>query len=200
VSDPSSEHDELQALWQAQAQESDPMTLENIQAISRRLDRQTQLRTAILFVMVGVAFFITGQGWQGTHDPLTRATFVLYAAGILGCVSVAYRITNLRRDPTEPGGAFLRRRLEHRLGMGGGRGAAMVLAPVAPAVVAMCAVMIRNAGRAQHLRPVTGAQLALNLLPLVLLAAAWAVMLLIIRPRAIRRLRRDLDELNAAMK
>jgi hypothetical protein len=200
MSDPSSEHDELQALWQAQPQESDPMTLENIQAIDRRLDRRAQQRAIVLFLMVGLAFFITGQGWQGAHDLLTRAMYVLYAAGMMGCAYVAYRITNLRRDPSEPGGTFLRRRLEHSLRMGGGKGAGLILLPFAPAVVAMCAVLIRKASIAPPSGHLSGAQMVWNWVPLVVLAAAWIVVLLIIRPRAIRRLRRDLDELNAAMK
>lgn len=198
MNDPSSE--QLQALWQAQPQESDPMTLENIQAIDRRLDRQTQQRTIILFLTVGLAFLVTGLGWQGAHDLLSRTTYVLYAVGILGCAYVAYRITNLKRDPTEPGGTFLRRRLEHSLRMGGGKGAGLILAPIAPAFVAMCAVLVRRAATAHPGPHVSGLQWIWNWVPLALVAIAWIVMLLIIRPRVIRRIRRDLDELAAAMK
>ena len=40
----------------------------------------------------------------------------------------------------------------------------------------------------------------LRLLPVGVLVVAWVGLLLIDRPRRLRRLRRDLDELNAAMK
>jgi hypothetical protein len=84
--------------------------------------------------------------------------------------------------------------------MGDGRHVGMILLPLVPAVVAMFAVLIRNAEATAHMQRLTLPQLALNALPLLLLAAAWFVTLKIIRPRVIRRLRRDLDELNAAMK
>ena len=201
MSNPSSENEDLRALWQAQSQETDPMTLEHIQAISRRLDLQTQRGTIVILLLVAGAFFITGVGWQKAHDLLTQTMYLLYAGGIVGCACVAFRLKNLTRDPTEPGGTFLRRRLEHNLRMSGGRGALLVLAPMTPGFVALSAVSIRNMQRyAPHLRHLTGAQLAMNMLPLLLLAAAWCMTLMIIRPRAMRRLRRDLDELDAAMK
>ena len=200
MSNPSSDHKDLQALWQAQPQESDPMTLEHIQAISRRLDRQTQWALIMTLLAVAVGFFVIGLGWQSTGDLLTRVTYVLCAAGLVGCAAVTYRVIHLRRDPTEPGGMFLRRRLESNLSMSRGQGMWLILLPMAPGFATLCALTARNAARNPHPHHFTGPQLALNLLPLVLLAAAWCVTLLIIQPRAIRRLRRDLDELNAAMK
>ena len=199
MSDPSSDQDHLRALWQAQPQETDPMTLEHIQAISRRLDRNEQRRTFVMFVVVALACFVAGVSWQKTPDPMVRMSFALYALGIMGCFISFFWMMRLPRDPAEPGGFFLRRRLERNLRQSGGRGL-LILLPLAPWLISVVAVGFlkhRNAPAPVHL---TAAQMALNFLPLVMLAAVWLVTLLIIRPRVLRRLRKDIADLDAAMK
>ena len=190
---------DLKALWQDQTPETDPMTLDHIRAISRRLDRQTQLALVVGVLSVAFGFFVFGQQWQRTEDLLTRVTFALYGFGIAGCAWLTYRIMYLRRDPAEPGGVFLRRRLERYLQMARGRHL-VILLPLAPAMVSVTVLAGRNMARLPHPHPVGGVALALRMAPLVVLAAAWLVTLMVVQPRRVDRLKRDLDELNALMK
>ena len=83
---------------------------------------------------------------------------------------------------------------------GGGRSFVMLL-PLAPWLISAVVVGVLKHRDALPPPPhLTGAQLALNFLPIVLLAAAWLAVLLVIRPRRLRRLRQDIAELDAAMK
>lgn len=197
MSDPSSEHEDLMALWQGQSQETDPMILENIKAISRRLDGSERRAVIVMAVAMAIAFFVVGQAWQRNPDPLFRTALALYGLGVLGCSALIYRAIPRPRDPTEPGGVFLRRRLEQYLRLAKGRNL-LVLLPLAPWLVTMVVLaVLKHAPHPQHM---TGLRLVLNLLPVAVVAAAWLATLLFDRPRRLRRLRRDLEELNAAMK
>lgn len=195
MSDPSSEHEDLMALWQGQSQETDPMTLETIKAISRRLDGTERRAMIVMALATAVAFFVVGQAWQKVADPMIRMMFALYGLGVLGCMALIYRAIPRQSDPTEPGGVFLRRRLEQYLRLASGWNLTTLL-PLAPWLVSLVVVAA--------LKPLpphfVGPQLWLRLLPVAVLAVAWLGLLLLDRPRRIRRLRRDLDELNAAMK
>lgn len=195
MSGPSSEHEDLMALWQGQPKETDPMILENIKAISRRLDRSERGGMIIMAVATAVAFFVVGQAWQKVPDPMIRVMFALYALGVLGCIAMIYRAIPRQRDPTEPGGVFLRRRLEQYLRLASGWNLTALL-PLAPWLVSLVVVAV--------LRPLPphffGPQLWLRLLPVAVLVVACVGLLLFDRPRRLRRLRRDLEELNAAMK
>ena len=201
MSDPSSEHEDLKALWQGQPKESDPMTLEHIQAISRRLDRNELRTMLVMFVTAVLASFVVGQQWQRTDDALMRAMWVLYGLGLAGCLATYAVMMRIKRDPTEPGGLFLHRRLERSLGLARGKNL-LGLLPMVPWFVAMMALWFTKRWQpppttAPHLTP---AQVALNWLPVVALAAAWLGVMLYYQPRAMRRLRQDLDDLDASMK
>ncbi len=199
MSDPSSDQEDLKVLWQAQPQESDPMTLEHIQAISRRLDRNEQRRGFLVLAVTAAAFFLTGTAWQKFPDPMTRTTLALYALGVAGCFATFFWMMRLARDPSEPGGVFLRRRLERNLRQAGGRGLAILL-PLAPWLISLVVEGFLKHRNTPSLPQLSVARLALNLLPVAVLAAAWLATLLIIRPRQLRRLRKDIEELDAAMK
>jgi hypothetical protein len=199
MSDSSSDHENLKALWQGQPQESDPMSLEHIQAISRRLDRSEHRTGLIMFVTGALVFFVAGQQWQTTVDPLMRAMWALYGLGIAGCFVIHHLMMRLRRDPTEPGGIFLRRRLERSLGLARGKNL-LILLPMIPWFIVMIALWFTGHGQQPHPPQMTPARFALNLIPLVLLAALWLGAMVYYQPRTIRRLNRDLDELNATMK
>jgi uncharacterized membrane protein YedE/YeeE len=175
------------------------MTLEHIQAISRRLDRNEQRLLLLMLTVAALFFFGLGLAWQKAPDLLMRVTFALDGLGLAGCFTVSYRITHLKRDPTEPGGLFLRRRLEHYLRLSGGRSAVAAL-PLVPGMIALIVVAFMHHGQAPPRPHLAGLQVALNFLPIVLLAAVWLATLLYYLPRSVRRLRRDLDELNAAMR
>ena len=175
------------------------MSLEHIQAISRRLDRNEQRSTLVMFITGALVFFVVGQQWQRTDDVLTRAMWALYGLGIAGCFLSFHLMMRIRRDPAEPGGVFLRRRLERFLGLSQGKNY-LGLLPMVPWFVAMIVMWFTRRGPTPHaLRP-TPEKLALNLAPVLLLAAVWLGAMIYLQPRAVRRLRRDLDELNASMK
>jgi hypothetical protein len=199
MSDPSSEHENLKALWQGLPQESDPMSLEHIQAISRRLDRNEQRSGLVMLAVAALGFFMLGLVWQNAPDLMMRVTYALNGLGMAGCFAITYRMGRLKRDPTEPGGVFLRRRLEHFLRLSGGRSFVAAL-PLIPGIVALIVVGFIGHEHAPPRPHLTGLQVALNFLPIVLLAAIWLAVLLYYAPRSVRRLRCDLDELNAAMK
>ena len=199
MSDPSSDHDDIQALWQGQPQEADPMTLEHIQAISRRLDRNEQRRMLIMAATGALVFFIAGQQWQRTEDTLMRTMWALWGLGYAGCMVVFHLMMRLRRDPIEPGGVFLRRRIERSLGLASGRNL-LGLLPMIPWFVAMMAIWFTEPGRMPHTPQPTPEKLALNWIPVLVLAALWLGVMMYFQPRAIRRLRRDLDDLDASMK
>ena len=199
MSDQSSDHEDLKTLWQGQTPETDPMSLEHIQAISRRLDSNEQRTVILMIAVTALALFGVGAAWQKNPDLPIRVMFALYGLGTVGCFVMFYRMMHLTRDPTEPGGVFLRRRLEQNLRMSSGRGLIGLL-PFAPWIISMVVVGFLKRGHMPPPPHLTGAQLALNLMPIALLAAAWLAVLLFFRPRQMRRFRRDLDELNAAMK
>jgi hypothetical protein len=200
MSDSSSEHEDLKALWQGQPKESDPMSLEHIQAISRRLDRSDQRTTLVMFVTSVVVFFIAGQQWQRAEDVPTRMMWVLWGLGFAGCMVVSHLLMRLRRDPTEPGGVFLRRRLERSLGLARGRNF-LVLLPILPWFIWMVVIgVVKHGQMAPQLQHLTPTQVALNWVPVVLLAAIWVGVMVFHQPRVIRRLSHDLDDLNASMK
>ncbi len=199
MSDQSSDHEDLRALWQGQRKEFDPMSLEHIQAISRRLDRNEQRVVIAMIAVAAIALFGVGQAWQKNPDLPIRVMFALYGLGTVGCFAMFYRMMHMTRDPTEPGGVFLRRRLEQYLRLANGRNLVGLL-PFAPWVISMLVVGFLKRGHTPPPPHLTGARLALNLLPVALLAAAWLAVMLFYRPRQMRRLRRDLDDLNAAMK
>jgi hypothetical protein len=199
MSDSSSDHEDLKALWQGQPKESDPMTLEHIQAISRRLDRNEQRTMLIMFVTGALVLFVAGQQWQKTEDVLMRVMWALYGLGIAGCFVVFRLMMRLRRDPTEPGGVFLRRRLERSLGLARGRNF-LGLLPIVPWFISMIVIWFVKGGQAPHPPHLTPMAVALNWVPVVVLAAAWTAVMIYWQPRQIRRLRQDLDDLNATMK
>jgi hypothetical protein len=199
MSDSSSDDDRLKALWQAQPKESDPMSLEHIQAISRRLDRSEQRTMMIMFFFGALVFFHVGQQWQQTDDVLTRVMWALWGLGFAGCLVSYFLMMRIRRDPTEPGGVFLRRRIERSLGLTQGKDF-LTLLPLVPWFLSMIAIGIVKHGQMPHRPGLTPETQALFWIPLMLLAALWVGVIAYFRPRQVRRLRRDLDELNAAMK
>jgi hypothetical protein len=175
------------------------MTLEHIQAISRRLDRSEQRTTLIMFVTSVVVFFVAGQQWQRAEDGLWRAMWALWGLGFAGCMVVFHLMMRLRRDPAEPGGVFLQRRIERSLGLASGRNL-LGLLPMVPWFISMVVIWFVKGGQAPNPPHLTPIAVALNSIPVVVLATAWAAVMIYWQPRHIRRLRQDLDDLNATMK
>jgi hypothetical protein len=177
------------SLWQAQEQETDPMTLERIHALVRRYDRKMRfvpLMVAVFLVIVGL---LGGSLWAKAHDLFDRITTIAFILGEGGAFILAYRIAFPRRDPAETAGAYLRRRLQIKLANARG-GWMLILAPVLPFMALSLYKGIKH--------PPQGPVLP-NIAPFAVLFAAWLVVFLVRRRKAATSSKAQLDELDRLM-
>ena len=103
------------SLWKNQEPETDPVTLEHIHDLSRKLDRKARFTPAALALILIFVGFMFGFAWISVQDPLRRAVVILTAVGVLGICAIIYRVELPSRDPAEPASAYLRRRLQRKL-------------------------------------------------------------------------------------
>lgn len=103
------------ALWKELDPETDPVTLEQIHALAARFDRKARLALLLIPAALICVAFIGGQEWQMNPDPLARTTVALQIAGMLLSGWLMSRVVFPSRDPSEPAGAYLRRRLQRSL-------------------------------------------------------------------------------------
>jgi hypothetical protein len=175
-------------LWQDQETETDPMTLDHIHDLARGLDRKTRLTPVVMALGLVLCGFLTARLWAGAHDDLGRAAAILFLLGQLGCGLVIWRVVFPSRDPAEPAGAHLRRRLQRRLSYLRG-GLVVALAPLLPFLLI---------GGYEAFRAGQGPLLA-KIAPFVLLAATLVFVLARARVGA-EQTRAQLDELNDLLK
>ncbi len=121
-------------LWQQQEQEIAPVTLDYIHTMSRNLDRKARYKPAIVAVALVAVGVLASLLWRDAHSALQQINVVLFVAGQLGCYFLVYRIAFTARDPAEPAGAYLHRRLARSLSYLGG-GVVIALLPLAPFVL-----------------------------------------------------------------
>lgn len=121
-------------LWRDQDPETDPVTLEQIHDLARKMDRRTRLTPPVMALSLMFVGAMTGFVWIHAHDLLGRAIAILSAAGCLGCYIQIYRLEFPFRDPAEPSSAHLRRRLQRSLAFRTG-GWVLAVLPMAPAVL-----------------------------------------------------------------
>src|SRR5580658_59850 len=119
------------ALWQHQELETDPVTLEHVHSLARKLDRKMRFTPAVMALGLVFVGFLTGELWTGAHDSLHRVSAILFVVGQLGCYILIYRIVFPSRDPAAPLSAHLRHRLQRILIYRQG-GWAVVLLPLLP--------------------------------------------------------------------
>jgi hypothetical protein len=172
------------SLWQDQEQEADPVTLDQIHALMRQYDSKDRRR---LLVFAFVILFVGAVGawiWTVTHDAVLTGLLV---GGELTTVALAYRWSFVERDPAEPAGEYLRRRLRLRLQYLQGRWLLAVL-PLVPCLLWMGWLMYERS------------QLPLErrLAPFVILAFCVVWLIGRVRRRA-RTVKADLDELNGLL-
>jgi hypothetical protein len=178
---------DLKTLWQAQEQETDPMTLEQIHALVAKYDNKAR-RSAIV-VPMGVAFsaFLIGTRWMQAPDLGTRIALLLYLAGLAVALIMMVKMLYPQRDAAEPAGDYLRRKLVARLRKARG-GWLLLFAPIVPSMVVIFVLQMERS------HGLTWLQLA----PLAVAAAA--VLFCFAQMRAFaRKYQADLDELDRLM-
>jgi hypothetical protein len=185
MTDPASP--DLKTLWQAQEQETDPMTLEQIHALVAKFDRKTRRATIVVPLAMVISTLVLGMCWMSAADTDVRVALALCFVGTTGCCMLAMRLLLLQRDPAESAADFLKRRMQTHLRKAQG-GWLLYLAPVVPAMIAVLFVAFRR----------SHALIWAPLLPLVILAAGLGFVAVRTRLQA-RKLRADLDELDRLM-
>ena len=150
----------------------------------RRYDAKAKWRgvaLALALVAIGV---VGSASWSRGHDPVMA---VLFFGGELTTCYLAYRLAFPARDPAEPAGAYLRRRLQLNLDHLQG-GWVWALIPLLPCILWAGYVVSQR-----HHQP-----LAARLTPFVILVAAVAFVAVRARVRA-RKIKAQLDELDGLL-
>jgi len=172
------------ALWQSQGTETDPMTLGQIHALVGRYDRKTRKAVMVIPVAIAVSSVLCGVLWMQSREADVRIALALVFVGTVVTYLMAMRLAFPQRDPAESAAAFLKRRLQAQLRKARG-GWLMLLAPMAPGLVACFVVVFRRS----H-------EVAWAPLPLLAVLAP-GLLFVSLRTRAQgRRIKADLDELD----
>jgi hypothetical protein len=172
------------SLWQDQAPDADPVTLEQIHALVRRYDHRARRMGVILAVMLVAIGGLGALGWVHRHDPITA---VLFVGGELTACYMVWRLTFPTRDPAEPAVAYLRRRMQLKLAHAQG-GWVWATLPLLPVILRVGYLTVQR-----H-----QASLSAQLAPFVVLAAGVALAAVRTRRRA-REIRADLLALDALL-
>jgi hypothetical protein len=173
------------ALWKDQEQDADPVTLAQIHALVRRNDaraKRTAIALAVALVLIGA---VGAEAFAVRHD-LTMT--ILFLGGELTTCYLVYRLMFPPRDPAEPAGAYLRRRLQLRLAHLQG-GWVWVLLPLAPCIIWVNFVMYQR-----HQAP-----LMTRLYPLIIIVLGIVYTAFRAGRRA-RQVRAELEELDKLLK
>jgi hypothetical protein len=179
---------DIETLWRDQTPESDPVTLEQIHLLARKVDHRS--RRLLVFATGGLAVnaFIYGQLWQMFHDALTRTGLALTLAGVLMCGYLGFSAHFRQRDPAQTAGAYLRLQLQSSLRRARG-GWLVSLAALLPGLAILEVATLRN---------FHGPLWAL-LFPQILLVLMVAFVIVSSR-RAARRLEQELARLDQLLK
>lgn len=172
------------SLWQDQEPEADPMTLEQIHALVRRYDRKARRLGVAIAVILVVVGGVTAFLWVRSHDPVMA---LLLLGGELATLFCAWRLNFPDRDPAEPAGAYLRRRLQLKVAHLQGRWLWVAL-PLMPVMLWMAHVMYER-----HQLPIMT-----RLTPFIVVLVGFALVAVRARQRA-RKVKADLDELNGLL-
>lgn len=176
------------ALWRDQDEEADPVTLDQIHTMVRRYDLRTRRAILAFPIILMAAAFVSGELWMKARDPLGHALAVVTLLGEAATAYIAWRMLYPARDPTEPAGAYLHRRLLRRLAYLKGRWM-LAAAPLIPSIV-LAQYFSFTHGRA----PLLG-----RAAPLLILVATIAFIRWRLRGRR-RRLEVQIDELEGLMR
>jgi len=174
-------------LWQDQEPETDPVTLDHVHNLARRVDRKTRFLPLAIGASLLFVGFTAGKVWFGAYDPLQRVTAVLMAIGASATYFIVYRMEFPPRDPAEPVSAYLRSRLQRKLSYRQG-GWVWAMLPLLPVILIAGYRAVSN----EH------GQLWPRIAPFAIWGAAWVFLAVRMRIRA-RQTRAQLQELDALL-
>jgi hypothetical protein len=177
-------HHDIETLWLNQPLENNAMTLEEIHTLAAKFE--VKARRVLLIAAAGVAVgaVIYSRLWQMSDNTLSRMGVALGYVGLLLCGYLSYLVVFPKRDPAEPAGVYLRRRLQSMLrnSRGGWLLSLAVLLPGA-AIQQMAA-----------LRTSDGPVWSLLVPPLLFIAVVTFI--IFTARRGAGKLKRELDQLN----
>jgi hypothetical protein len=171
-------------LWREQEQETDAMTLEQIHALVRRYDSKATRQGIALAVCLVAIGAVGTTAWIRDHDPVTA---ILFFGGELTTIYQVWRMAFPPRDPSEPAGAYLRRRLQLKLAHLQGRWL-LVMLPLAPYVLWLGYLMYQR-----HQTPPM-----VRLAPFIIIAVGLLFVAARVRRRA-PQIKAQIDELDGLL-
>jgi hypothetical protein len=122
------------SLWQDQERETDPVTLDQIHAMVRRWDQRTRRAAVATVVILMFVVLVAAETWNRARDLVGLLYAVTLILGEAATFFLAWKMLYTARDPAEPAGAYLQRRLLLRLKYLNG-GWLIAIAPLAPPVI-----------------------------------------------------------------
>jgi hypothetical protein len=175
------------ALWRDQDRETDSVTLDQIHGMVRRYDQRTRRALLAFPIVLLIVAIVGGETWLKAHDLPGQVMAVAFILGEMATAYIAWRMLYPARDPAEPAGAYLRRRLLRRLGYLRGRWM-LAVSPLIPAIVL-----------AQYIRFTHGHGSWLERVAPLLIVVAGVLIILARASRRARRIKAQLDELETLM-
>ena len=176
---------DAKSLWQDQAPDADPVTLDQVHALVRGYDRRARRKGATLALMLVVIGALGAVSWIHRHDPITA---VLFVGGELTAWYLVWRLIFPPRDPAEPAVAYLRRRMQLRLAHAQG-GWVWALLPLLPVILRLSYLTLQR-----HQAPALG-----RATPFIIFVAALGFAAIRAGRRA-RQVKAELKALDALLK
>jgi hypothetical protein len=139
------------SLWKDQDRESDPVSLDQIHGMLRRYDQRAQRAAIVIPAILLVVGIEGGVTWMKAHDWVGQVLAVALVLGEATTFYLARRMLFEPRDPAEPAGVYLHRRLLRRLDYLKGRWL-IAAAPLLPAMLMAQWVALGHSERPLWLR------------------------------------------------
>lgn len=164
------------------------MTLDQIHTLVRRYDQRARRASVVIPAILLLAGFVGGVMWIKANDLLGHMMAIALVLGEATTFFIVRRMLYLPRDPAEPAGVYLHRRLLRRLDYLKGRWM-IAAAPLLPAILlAQYIALVRGHGT-----------LLLRTSPTLIVIAAAAFVRLAGRGRT-RRIRALIADLEGLMR
>lgn len=176
------------AAWQNQQTETDTMAIETIRAKLKAMQAKYRRSLYLAAAATAAGLILTAIEWRTLPDPVTRAGIALMAAGWLVFLYQHYHRTTARFEVeySTASAGFLRGLLSDALRTTQGGWVRLALPLVPGLAVLLTAQVLKHPA-------FSWTQYA----PILLLLVLWLIAMPILQRRAGRRIRREIDELDA---